>query len=135
MSKKKQEIAHPIDVLVGRKIREFRVRHDLSQKSLGDEIGLTFQQIQKYESGKNRVSASILFEIARVLKTPVGQFFNNSEQMFQNLPQPEFILSDSGEAKYVADDKAVLHFFMQIRDPRTREAVVHLLKSITESQQ
>lgn len=132
MSKKKQEIAHPIDVLVGRKIREFRVKSDKSQKALGDEIGLTFQQIQKYESGKNRVSASILFEIAQVLKTPIWQFFNNSDQMYSTLSTSEFMLSDSGDGKYAVDEKTMLHFFVQIKDPRVKEGVISLIKVLSE---
>jgi transcriptional regulator with XRE-family HTH domain len=136
MSKKKQEIAHPIDVLVGRKIREFRVRLDKSQKTLGDEIGLTFQQIQKYESGKNRVSASILFEIAKALKTPIAQFFNNSEQVLASLglsSQGISVLSDSAESLYVADEKTIGNYFMQIKDPKVRESLITLLRTLSES--
>ena len=135
MSKKKQEIAHPIDVLVGMRIREFRVKHDKSQKSLGDDIGLTFQQIQKYESGKNRVSASILFEIAKALKTPVAQFFNNSEQILNSLGlgTGANVLADVGESTYFADDKIILKYFSQLRDTKVKAAIVALLKSLSEA--
>ncbi len=132
MSKKKQEIAHPIDVLVGMRIKEFRVRNDKSQKSLGDDIGLTFQQVQKYESGKNRVSASILFEIAKALKTPVAQFFNNSEQILNSLGLGAGILADGAESTYFADDKVVMQYFTQLRDPKVKASVVALLKSLAE---
>ncbi len=134
MSKKKQEIAHPIDVLVGMRIKEFRVRNDKSQKSLGDDIGLTFQQIQKYESGKNRVSASILFEIAKALKTPVAQFFYNSEQVLASLGlgSGASVLADSAESTYFADDRVVIQYFAQLRDPKVKASVVALLKSLSE---
>lgn len=134
MSKKKQEIAHPIDVLVGMRIKEFRVRNDKSQKSLGDDIGLTFQQIQKYESGKNRVSASILFEIAKALRTPVAQFFYNSEQVLNSLGlgSGSGVLADGGESSYFADDKIVMQYFTQLRDPRVKASVIALLKSLAE---
>ncbi len=135
MSKKKQEIAHPIDVLVGMRIREFRVKHDKSQKSLGDDIGLTFQQIQKYESGKNRVSASILFEIAKALRTPIAQFFNNSEQVLQSLGLgTASVLSDVADSTYFADDKIILKYFAQINEPKVKTAVAALLKSLSENQ-
>jgi transcriptional regulator with XRE-family HTH domain len=134
MNKKKQEIAHPVDVLVGRKIREFRVKLDKSQKALGDMIGLTFQQIQKYESGKNRVSASILFEIAKALKTPIAAFFNYSEATLASMGMStEGFLADKSEGNYIADEKALIHYFMQITDPKVRDGVINLLKHISES--
>ncbi len=135
MKTKKQEIADPIDVLVGRKIREFRVKIDKSQKGLGDMIGLTFQQIQKYESGKNRVSASILFKIAKALKTPVAAFFSFSEQVIVSLGfNPDSILADKAEGGYIADEKVVMSYIMQIRDPKVRDSVLSLLKSLAEEQ-
>ena len=137
MSKKKQEIPHPIDVLVGRNIKEFRGDNGKSQKTLGDEIGLTFQQIQKYESGRNRVSASTLFEISKALRTPIQWFFNNTGRIFpssSSLEQTDLMLADSAEAtKYVADDKTMLHLFMQIREPKVKEAVLVVLKTLAES--
>lgn len=128
MSKKKQGFVHPIDVLVGKKIKEFRVRHDKSQKSLGDEVGLTFQQIQKYESGKNRVSASILFEISKVLRTPIAQFFLGTDHLFGRGAE---VLSDSGESSYIADEKEILELFSSIRDQKVKESVIILLRNLT----
>lgn len=132
MSKKRQEKTHPIDVLVGKKIREFRVRHDKSQKALGDEIGLTFQQIQKYESGKNRVSASILFEISKVLKTPVGHFFHAADSLFSSLASAGILADSASSTEYIADDKTILDYFLQIRDAKVKEAIISLLKSLAE---
>lgn len=68
---------HPVDVHVGQKIRYWRSRHGFSQGDLGAEIGVTFQQMQKYENGKNRVSASRLYEIARCLRISIEEFFND----------------------------------------------------------
>ena len=116
-------------------IREFRVKIDKSQKALGDMIGLTFQQIQKYESGKNRVSASILFKIAKALKTPVAAFFSFSEQIIVSLGfNPDNILADKAEGGYIADEKVVMSYIMQIRDPKVRDSVLSLLKSLAEEQ-
>ena len=62
---------NPVDVHVGKKIREARIRQGMSQTALADQIGITFQQLQKYENAANRVSCSRLYEIGRVLGMPV----------------------------------------------------------------
>ncbi len=68
---------HPIDVHVGARVRQRRVLQGMTQTMLGDALGLTFQQVQKYERGTNRVSASRLFELARVFNLPVEFFFED----------------------------------------------------------
>lgn len=72
------EKSHPVDRIVGRNVRIMRGLRGLSQTALGDRVGVTFQQIQKYEKGSNRISASRLFEIAKVLDTDVKWFFEDS---------------------------------------------------------
>jgi transcriptional regulator with XRE-family HTH domain len=67
---------HPVDVHVGRAVRWRRKLRGLSQQALGERIGLTFQQVQKYETGANRISASALHAIARTLEVPVSFFFD-----------------------------------------------------------
>src|ERR1043166_9445187 len=67
------------DVEIGRKIRALRLQRGLSQSGLADGIGLTFQQVQKYEKGTNRVSAGRLQQIADILNTPVMFFFGGTE--------------------------------------------------------
>ena len=64
-----------IDVAVGKRIREFRTSANLSQTALADQIGVTFQQVQKYEKGTNRVGAGRLTHIARALNVPITDFF------------------------------------------------------------
>lgn len=66
---------HEVDVFVGRNIRSRRAYYGLSQTELAKKLGITFQQLQKYESGANRVSASRLWHIAQELKMPVAEFF------------------------------------------------------------
>ena len=65
----------PVDVHVGRMVRERRVLMGMNQEELGASVGLTFQQIQKYERGTNRISASMLWEFSLILRVPVGWFF------------------------------------------------------------
>jgi transcriptional regulator with XRE-family HTH domain len=75
MSKKKNA-ANQIDAYVGSRVRSRRVLLGLSQEKLGDALGLTFQQIQKYERGANRIGASRLFDLSRALDVPVSYFFD-----------------------------------------------------------
>ena len=69
-------IPHPVDIHVGGRVRLRRTLLGLSQTALGEAIGITFQQLQKYENGSNRISASRLFDLSRVLDVPVGFFFD-----------------------------------------------------------
>jgi transcriptional regulator with XRE-family HTH domain len=69
------EHPHPVDVHVGARVRLRRTALGMSQEKLGDAIGLTFQQVQKYERGTNRIGASRLYELSRVLEVPVAFFF------------------------------------------------------------
>ncbi|HEY2660386.1 MAG TPA: helix-turn-helix transcriptional regulator [Caulobacteraceae bacterium] len=66
---------HPVDLHVGEQIRAWRKRRELTQAQLARSVGLTFQQVQKYETGLNRVSASMLVDLARSLEAPVWAFF------------------------------------------------------------
>src|SRR5215216_5299793 len=68
--------SHAVDVHVGLHVRQRRVLLAMSQTKLGDAVGLTFQQIQKYERGSNRMGSSRLFEFAKVLDVPVSYFFD-----------------------------------------------------------
>ncbi len=68
---------HPVDVHVGARVRQRRVLLGMSQTTLGDALGLTFQQVQKYENGKNRISASRLFDLTRVLDVSIEHFFED----------------------------------------------------------
>jgi transcriptional regulator with XRE-family HTH domain len=69
------EMPHPVDVMVGKRIRLRRVQLGLSQTELGQKLGVTFQQIQKYENGANRVSCSRLYETSVALEVPIAFFF------------------------------------------------------------
>lgn len=68
--------SHPVDVHVGTRLRQRRSLLGISQTKLGESVGLTFQQVQKYERGSNRVSSSRLFEFAQILDVPVSYFFD-----------------------------------------------------------
>jgi transcriptional regulator with XRE-family HTH domain len=70
---------HPVDMHVGSRVRLSRAALGMSQEKLGDAIGVAFQQIQKYESGANRIGASRLYEISRALRVPIAFFFEEIE--------------------------------------------------------
>ncbi|MET0274195.1 MAG: helix-turn-helix transcriptional regulator [Phenylobacterium sp.] len=94
---------HPIDLHVGLRLRLRRKELRISQEKLAEALGLTFQQVQKYERGANRVSASKLWEIAQVLKAPVGYFYEGwSDPGDPDAPPPSYhpaqrlLMSDEG---------------------------------------
>jgi transcriptional regulator with XRE-family HTH domain len=74
---KNKSLRSPIDAYVGNRIRNCRILRGMTQEKLADNLGLTFQQIQKYEKGSNRVGASRLFEISRIFDIAVGYFFED----------------------------------------------------------
>jgi transcriptional regulator with XRE-family HTH domain len=82
---KEYEMSHPVDVHVGKRIRHRRWMNGTTQQQLAEKVGIKFQQIQKYETGMNRVSASRLWDIAAILGVPVSFFFEGfTEQTDEN---------------------------------------------------
>lgn len=75
--------SHPIDVQVGLRLRQRRLFTKMTQTALANAVGLTFQQIQKYETGGNRIASSRLYEFAIILDVPVSYFFHNIEPRAQ----------------------------------------------------
>lgn len=75
MSRRRSNGPHPVDLHVGKRLKQRRMLLDLSQQALGAHLGLSFQQVQKYERASNRISASRLYALAQILNVPVGFFF------------------------------------------------------------
>ena len=94
----------PIDLFLAKKLRQIRIETGMSQEELGDLAGLTFQQIQKYESGKNRVPAARLFEFSQILKRPLSDFFEKiqADRMYYNydFEKEKTLDSNSKKLKY-----------------------------------
>ena len=86
----------PLDAMVGAKIRMFRINRGMSQTVLAERIGVTFQQMQKYEQGAHRVGASRLAQIASVLDVSVGEFFESSRVGLPGLDSPVHVLAEPG---------------------------------------
>jgi transcriptional regulator with XRE-family HTH domain len=111
------------DVEVGRRVRMFRLQRGLSQEKLGDALGLTFQQVQKYEKGTNRIGAGRIQHIAEILDIPVTSFFTSQGQ-------EETSLNETVELLGTAAGLRLLRAYLRIRDPRTQQAVIQLVEKI-----
>lgn len=110
----------PIDVAVGARVRTRRKQLRISQTELADALGLTFQQVQKYERGTNRMSASMLVRTARKLKTTVSELVGEEEAA------PGHLLADM----LVTGAPELLQSFAQIRSPTVRRSLVDLVRKL-----
>jgi transcriptional regulator with XRE-family HTH domain len=124
--------ANPIDAQVGNRVRIRRMLIGMSQEKLGDLLGLTFQQVQKYEKGVNRIGAGRLFEIARILGVPIDFFYDGVAAPVEGLangtpPVMEFVSSGEGLQLSLA--------FMKIKDPKVRKRVLDLVKSLANEEE
>jgi transcriptional regulator with XRE-family HTH domain len=120
---------HTVDIHVGAAIRLRRKSLNLSQQQLATAIGLTFQQLQKYEKGTNRVSASKLYDIAQAMKVPVDWFFRgfgDEGDEFDETPSERTILTFLQTREGVELAQA----FPRIRQPNIRRRIVELVKSM-----
>ena len=123
---------NPIDQQVGARLRMQRMLVGMSQEKLGEALGVTFQQIQKYEKGSNRISASRLRQAAHVLEVPV-EFF------YEGAPAPSAAGGEASESTTQPFDVAFLattegfqlnRAFLRIRDPKVRRRIVELVISL-----
>lgn len=129
--------ANPVDVHVGNRVRLRRMLLGMSQEKLGDHLGLTFQQVQKYEKGVNRIGASRLFDLSQVLGVPV-QFFYEDAPTANAIGATVGFAEKSDDGGYVADflgsreglelNKA----FARVTDQRVRRAIIDLVKSLAD---
>ena len=115
-------VPDPIDVYVGGQIRTRRLLLGMNQEELAQRLGLTFQQVQKYESGANRVSASRLWEIAAILKMPIGYFFPGDQS--QHRPNKQLQRPESIE---------LIRFFYAIPNARMRQQFFDMMKTASAS--
>jgi transcriptional regulator with XRE-family HTH domain len=127
----------PIDVHVGSRIRLRRTLLGMSQERLGESLGLTFQQVQKYERGANRVGASRLYDLSRVLDVPVSFFFEDIAAAGALEPHPGG-LAEATEG-YEADPMLkretleLVRAYYKITDPHIRRRLFDLAKALAKS--
>jgi len=127
---------NPIDLHVGSRIRLRRQLLKKSQESLGDDLGVTFQQVQKYERGANRVGASRLYRLSRVLEVPVQFFF---EGMGEQTTLTGMAEDDQTPIVYdfiqSLDGVSLAESFSRIKDPKVRKRVLELVRTLADEDQ
>jgi transcriptional regulator with XRE-family HTH domain len=125
---------NPIDKHVGSRVRMRRMMLGMSQEKLGDALGLTFQQVQKYEKGTNRIGASRLQQISTILQVPVAFFFEGAPGdgsligEFSDAPSPAYVT----DFLATSDGLALTKAFMKIANPRLRRRIVDLVEQIAD---
>ncbi len=133
------ETPHPIDVHVGRRLRLRRSLMGLSQEKLAELVGVTFQQIQKYERGTNRIGSSRLYRLAQVLQVPVSYFFEGLEAPTAGTPglaeSPASFEHESAPLgpRPLVDRRETLELvraFNRIRNPVVRRRIYELTKAL-----
>ncbi len=130
--------SHPVDVHVGSRVRLRRTMLGMSQEKLGDAVGLTFQQIQKYERGANRIGSSRLYQFSHILGVPVAFFFGDMpSEALENTPKPAIAgMSDNDQAGLDQDPMSrqetleLVRGYYRIQDPKVRKKLYELLRSM-----
>ena len=116
-----KKVPKPVDMYVGNQVRTRRLMLGMSQEKLGHALGLTFQQVQKYEKGTNRMGSSRLQQIANILQVPVMFFFEGAPNQTKpdgKVPSPNYV----SDFLATADGLALTKAFMKIKTPRFGEA-------------
>jgi transcriptional regulator with XRE-family HTH domain len=125
----RNKLATPIDKHVGARVRMRRIMLKISQTKLGEALGLTFQQVQKYEKGTNRIGAGRLQHIAGILQVPIEYFFDGAPQTFpsKTREQPSDYVQ---EFLATRDGLALTKAFVQIKRPAVRHQLVLLTQAL-----
>jgi transcriptional regulator with XRE-family HTH domain len=125
---------NPIDKHVGSRVRMRRMMLGMSQEKLGDALGLTFQQVQKYEKGTNRIGASRLQQIAIILQVPVSFFFEGAPHVagigkssgMSEAPSPAYV----SDFLATSDGLSLTKAFMRIKNSKLKRRIVDLVEQI-----
>jgi transcriptional regulator with XRE-family HTH domain len=126
-----------VDVHVGSRVRQRRTMLGMSQEKLGEALGLTFQQVQKYERGANRIGASRLHHISEVLDVPISYFFEELSPTYSM--KKGSVALEEAQAEYDHDPMAkretleLVRSYYKIKDPRVRRRIFELTKQLGKS--
>ena len=124
-----KKLPNAIDLHVGNRVRMQRKIQGMSQEKLGDALGLTFQQVQKYEKGTNRIGASRLQHIASIQRVPISFFFEDapgSWHVLEGTPSSDYVSDFFATSEGLALTKAYMH----IQNAKLRRSIVDLVKQI-----
>jgi len=124
---------HPVDIHVGKRIRERRLRVHMGQDVLAEKLGISPQQVQKYETAFNRISASRLHDIATILKVPVAYFFHGTDQQEFEFFSAELEAKVSNFLKS-AEGQELAEIFPKLEDESVRRRMVELIRAMTAGQ-
>lgn len=125
---------HPVDIHVGKRVRMRRILLGVSQEQLGNALGLTFQQVQKYESGANRISASRLYELGQILDVPVSFFFLDMSQKMNALNRgPASKKDQEDNPLHKRETLEFVRAYHRIQDPAICKNILGLTKAVAES--
>ncbi|MEM7619207.1 MAG: helix-turn-helix transcriptional regulator [Pseudomonadota bacterium] len=132
---------NPIDIHVGSRLRLRRMMVGLSQEKLGEHLGLTFQQIQKYEKGTNRIGASRLYQLSQILDIPVHFFFEEiSLKEKEGVGVPQGFEDSAGENHVLEflssrEGLELNRAFSQLKDPKVRRRVIDLVRALASEKE
>jgi transcriptional regulator with XRE-family HTH domain len=131
-----RKIPNPTDKHVGSRVRMRRMMLSMSQEKLGDALGLTFQQVQKYEKGTNRISASRLQQMCNILQVPVSFFFEGAPPPSGHRGGMSEAVSPAYVSEFLAtiDGLALIKAFMRIKNGKLRRYIVELVEHIADSE-
>jgi transcriptional regulator with XRE-family HTH domain len=121
------KVPDPLEASVGSRIRVFRIHRRMSQTELAEQIGVTFQQVQKYEKGTNRIGASRLSRIATILGISIAELFETSDEEAGDSALLFRLLAEPGALR-------VLKAYTRTSDPRVRHSIAELVEGIANSQ-
>lgn len=130
-SKARSEKAHAIDHLVGQQLRKRRLELGLTQLSVAEAIGVTFQQIQKYERGSNRIVASRLYDLANTLNVPLEYFFAEAQEDTPPGAKADEAADDSTPTP--KETRNLINAYYEIADPALRKKLIELVRSVSAS--
>ena len=116
-----------VDALVGERVRSRRLQAKMSQATLGEAIGVTFQQVQKYEKGTNRIGSGRLFKIAEVLQCDVTEFYDSvrNNPTITSTPFSKFLATNEGVA--------IIEAMVKIKSQALRRAVIDIAEKLAET--
>jgi transcriptional regulator with XRE-family HTH domain len=138
---------NPVDIHVGGRVRFRRMLLGMSQEKLGERLGLTFQQVQKYEKGINRIGASRLYDLSQVLGVPVQFFYDEAPVQYEQGRTSREVAAGFAETGAMPGESYITEFlntreglelnkaFVRVADPKARRAIVELVRALAAEQQ
>jgi transcriptional regulator with XRE-family HTH domain len=130
--------SHPIDVHVGARVGLRRSMLGLSQERLGESLGITFQQVQKYERGTNRIGASRLLDIARILDVPIGFFYDDTDPVRAPALMGFFAPAQEADARdpfQATETIELVTAYFRVRDEKTRNSLFELARALASPEE